>query len=235
MYITTLVTSLFILLLFIFFWVFEMLYESKFLGRYNIKVTATLVYGFLLFLSSEIMLFASFFWAFIDRYCTLSSYTGLWYTVAVAESFDSIKTPIFATLVLVTSGFTYNTAYYYYKGRMSLGFVLFSTLTLVLGSFFLWIQYNEYINLLCTISNTVSLSLFYLITGFHGAHVFVGILFIFLTQVQLTLYKSSTGNMLMLSISLMYWHFVDIIWLVVLTFLYFKQSLDLENYITYSF
>jgi cytochrome c oxidase subunit 3 len=87
---------------------------------------------------------------------------------------------------------------------MAEGFLLFSLITILLGIIFLVIQYNEYINLLGSITNTVALSIFYLVTGFHGAHVFLGIVLIICTEIQIDLYDISTGNTLMISIALMY-------------------------------
>jgi cytochrome c oxidase subunit III len=86
---------------------------------------------------------------------------------------------------------------------------LLSLLTNLLGFLFLSIQYLEYKHLKFGLSDTVYCSLFYLLTGFHGVHVFLGNLLLIIQYSLKFLYASKSN--LGLALALIYWHFVDII------------------------
>ena len=81
--------------------------------------------------------------------------------------------------MLITSGFLANHAYYSLRGGSRSGLYLCGSITLFLGVIFLWIQLLEYNGLDLRMSDNVYGSFFFLLTGFHGFHVTVGIIFLF--------------------------------------------------------
>jgi cytochrome c oxidase subunit 3 len=95
-------------------WCKEIVYES-FSGKYTKKLRAALLYGFLLFLISEAMLFGSIFWAYFDRLFHLSYVTGFLSVPTTVEIVRWYKEPLYATIVLLASGWTCNSAYYYFQ------------------------------------------------------------------------------------------------------------------------
>jgi len=204
---------------FAFMWLRDMLIEASVFGKYNKKVRAALVYGFFLFIISECFLFGGFFWAYFDRLFHASMMTGnssLPY--GLQPIFKSTKSFV-ATLLLVSLGVLLNYGVYLMRiGSWIYPYILFYIAT-IFGILFLCIQYYEYNRVLSfNITQSVFGSLFYFLTGFHGIHVVVGLLFL-LTSLSLLHYRYffSKERHMLLMISIFYWHFVDIIWL----FLYF--------------
>jgi len=221
----------------IFCWCKEVTYES-FSGKYTKKLRSALLYGFLLFLLSEAVLFGSIFWAYFDRIFNLSYATGFLSVPSTTEVIRWYREPLFATIILVTSGWTCNLSYYYlFKNKNSNTSILsivsenrqyayfYSFITIFMGILFLYIQYSEYSHLRFSISDNIYSSVFFTLTGFHGLHVLVGTLFLF-TQYYIKfwyLHKRTSS----LTMAVLYWHFVDIIWLFLWFFVYYFNNLDI--------
>lgn len=207
-------------------WCKEIVHES-FFGKYTKKLRSALLFGFLLFLVSEAMLFGSIFWAYFDRLFHLSYVTGFLSVPTTVETIRWYKEPLYATVVLLASGWSSNYAYYLFqiKDVNSLKKAyLFSFLTNFLGCIFLFIQYIEYTHLTFTISDTVYCSVFYTLTGFHGIHVILGN---FLLYIQYRLKFTYIDNKVHgLGFAVLYWHFVDIIWIFLFFTLYFFNNID---------
>jgi heme/copper-type cytochrome/quinol oxidase subunit 3 len=100
--------------------------------------------------------------------------------------------------------------------RLRLGMLV----TLLLGAAFLVIQGIEYSKKDFALQSNAYGSLFFTITGFHGAHVFVGLLFNVVVQIRAWLGHFTAERHLAVTNASMYWHFVDAVWLVVFTTLY---------------
>jgi len=208
-------------------WFFEIIEESFFGGKYTKKLRSALLYGFLLFLVSEVLLFGSFFWAYFDRLFHLSYVTGFLSVPTTVESIRWFKEPLYATIVLLASGWSANYSYYLFKCHNSKSIkkaYFFSLLTNILGCIFLYIQYIEYTHLDFTISDSVYCSVFYILTGFHGIHVIIGN---FLLYSQYALKISTIDNKTFgLALAVLYWHFVDIIWIFLFICVYFFNNID---------
>jgi cytochrome c oxidase subunit 3 len=207
--------GLFLVIFFAFVWFRDMFIEAAVFGKYNRKVRAAIVYGFVLFVISECFFFGGFFWAYFDRLFHASMLTGnsaLPYGMqAICKSTKSFV----ATLLLVSSGVLLNYSVYLIRiGSWIYPYILWFIAT-IFGITFLYIQYYEYSRVLSfNITQTVYGSLFYLLTGFHGIHVIVGLLFLLTSFTLLhNRYFLSRERHLILMISIFYWHFVDIIWL----------------------
>lgn len=100
--------------------------------------------------------------------------------------------------------------------RLRLGMLI----TLLLGAAFLLIQGIEYSKKDFALQSNAYGSLFFTITGFHGAHVFVGLLFNIVVQLRAWLGHFTAERHLAVTNAAMYWHFVDAVWLVVFVSLY---------------
>lgn len=207
-------------------------------GKYTKKLRSALLYGFLLFLLSEAVLFGSIFWAYFDRLFNLSYTTGFLSVPSTTEIIRWYREPLFATIILVTSGWTCNLShYYFFKNKISSNNILsivsenrkyaylYSFITIFLGILFSFIQYSEYSHLRFNISDNIYTSVFYTLTGFHGLHVLVGTLFLF-TQYYIKFWylNNRTSS---LTMAVLYWHFVDIIWLFLWFFVYYFNNLDI--------
>lgn len=167
---------------------------------------------------------AFFFIALIIAYVYYRNFSGATDTVA---EYLNVKRAGMLTLCLVSSSFTLVAGKkQLFKGNVP-GFKLFTGLTLSLAVIFLSGQFYEYLELYkkqVTISDSVFGSSFFTLTGFHGLHVFLGLVAISL------LFVFSFGKFKILisrgihSIEL-YWHFVDVVWLFIFFFVYITPLL----------
>jgi len=169
------VISFFFLLISIFFWVYDVIIESDF-GRYNNKIHKALIFGFVLFLLSELMVFSGFFWVLFDRLFFLPNvYNSFNFNLLTLERLVWYREPLIGTLLLVTSGYFANLSYYSAKVKNREMVDIFQIIAIILGLLFLRIQCSEYFELNINISDNVFTSIFFLLTGFHGLHVIIGI------------------------------------------------------------
>jgi cytochrome c oxidase subunit 3 len=175
------------------------------------------VLGILLFILSEIMLFAAFFAAyfFLRVVVAPDSWppTGIELPVLIAG---------INTVVLVSSSFTIHYALEAIKHNNHRGLKLGLGMTWLLGATFLFIQINEYIHIGFTPRDGAFGSIFFSLTGLHGAHVFVGLLL--LTFANIRAWRGHFGpeqkDHLGVEVPGIYWHFVDIMWIVVFVTIY---------------
>lgn len=165
-----------------------------------------------------------FFIALIIAYVYYRNFRDL--TDTVAAHLDPWKTGIF-TVLLVASSFT---LIFSKKALRKEKFTLYKILmaaTILLGIIFMYGQISEYIGLYheqITMHKDIFGSTFFTLTGFHGAHVILGIIALSL------LFGMSFGSFRKVSVSAIegvdvYWHFVDVVWLFVFFFVYIIPSL----------
>jgi len=223
-------------------WFKDMIVESVIYGKYSRKLRQALNYGFILFLVSEIFLFVGFFWGYFDRIfdpVVLSGNNSL--PFGIEPLYKNIK-PIFATFLLVCSGFLINLSYISIKYSWMRA-LQFSYGSIILGGLFLFIQYMEYTTLLFTINDNVFCSSFYMLTGFHGFHVIVGLIFLLIQQERLYICEFTRQRQQGFVLGVMYWHFVDYIWIFLfisvyvlnwaLTYYYFNMNIfDTTQYLS---
>ena len=138
------------------------------------------------------------------------------------QALDIKKTGMF-TIILIASSFTFLIADHQLKKGNISRLKIWLVITILLGAIFLVGQGREYwrlINEHITLSSSVFGTSFYALTGFHGFHVFVGIIIlcIMLTLAFLGDFNKSSSNAI--SVAGIYWHFVDIVWIVVFTVVY---------------
>ena len=177
-------------------------------------------FGMFTFLASEAMLFAGL----ICGYMVLRGGAGNgWQMPEVLKNAETMIKTIIATLCLISSSFTlhFAEARLIQRRKGGVGLLL---LTIVLGSLFLTNQALEWINLhnegFWFNSTAIMGSCFFVLTGFHGMHVFIGVLLLIAT-----LFKSLGGEFSpqrhgFLECTGLYWHFVDIVWVFLFTILY---------------
>jgi cytochrome c oxidase subunit 3 len=171
------------------------------------------VLGILLFIISEIMLFGAFFAAyFFIRVVNSDSWPpGDGLPIAVAA--------INAAILLSSSVTLHWTDVSGKRGNqraMRVGIVT----TFLLGCTFLFIQINEYLHLGFTPKTSASASIFFGLTGLHGAHVVIGLLLLWMSAVRIFKGKVGPNNYKGLEVPGIYWHFVDAMWIVVFTTIY---------------
>jgi len=163
---------------YLFGWFDELQLESRLLGKHTKKIKSALLCGFFLFLCSEATLFAGFFWSLLDRIFAASSFISFTSFPCGLERIEWYRDPLRATFVLVASGYMANLAYYQILDKDRYASDFFWGLAIVFGLCFLYIQYKEYCHLHNDIRDSVWYSHMYVLTGFHGVHVIVGLLFL---------------------------------------------------------
>jgi cytochrome c oxidase subunit 3 len=171
--------------------------------------------GLITFLASEVMLFGSFFTAFF-----YIRYSGV-YPVYPPLPYDIPKdlTGI-NTCILISSSFTMHWALVSIKRNRRFGLICGLGLTLVLGLTFLALQIHEYLHLGFTPSNNAFTSGFFSLTGLHGFHVFVGASLLAIALLRSIRGHYSAGQHIGLEVTGLYWHFVDVVWIVLYTVVY---------------
>jgi heme/copper-type cytochrome/quinol oxidase subunit 3 len=178
----------------------------------------------ILFIVSEIMFFFAFFWAFFDASLNPNQSIGGVWPPAFMTVLDAWKIPFLNTVVLLTSGATLTYSHmairHGNKRQAYLGLVA----TLILAVYFTGLQYFEYCNAPFSISDSVYGSVFFLITGFHGIHVMIGSIFIFVSLLRLQADHFSQEHHLGFEFASWYWHFVDVVWIFVFIVIYLWGS-----------
>jgi heme/copper-type cytochrome/quinol oxidase subunit 3 len=181
-------------------------------------------WGMVFFIASESLLFANL----IAGYLYLRVRAGTWPPPGQGDLKD-IALPIVNTVILLSSSYPINLAGRAIAGRKPR--LLFWRLTerwtpwlilttIILGSIFLSIQAVEYSSNNFGISNNLLGSTFYTVTGFHGAHVAVGIILLLVNFFRAVRGQFTRTNHFSLAAGEMYWHFVDVVWIFVFTLVY---------------
>ena len=175
--------------------------------------------GMLLFIGSEIMLFGSFFAAYFFVRVVNPSAPDHWPP-------EPYHFPVFVagvnTAFLISSSFTVHWALEGARKGNREAMKMGLAVTWLLGATFLFIQINEYIHIGFSARDGAFGSIFYGLTGLHGAHVFVGLML--LTFANIRAWRGHFGpeekDHLGVEVPGIYWHFVDIMWLIVFTAVY---------------
>jgi len=177
----------------------------------------TALMGMMLFIASEIMFFAGLFGA----YFTFRGQAQVW--PPQGFEVEPFPLPAILTVILVTSSFTmqYATIAIRRGDRTAMNRAL--TVTLLLGLIFLAGQLYDYANLPFSIRSGVYGSLFFTMTGFHGAHVLGGAIGIFVVLSRGVSGQFSKEHHVAVEAVHWYWHFVDVVWIALFFTLYFLR------------
>lgn len=93
-------------------------------------------------------------------------------------------------------------------------------MTVFLGVLFLISQINEYYEIAYNINDSVFCSVFFMLTGLHGFHVFAGVMFLYVCLERVANQEYTSKHYLGLICAIWYWHFVDIVWIFLYIFIY---------------
>jgi cytochrome c oxidase subunit 3 len=175
--------------------------------------------GMLLFIISEIMVFGAFFTAYFFIRVVHDSTTGpSWFPLHGHEL--PVAVAGVNTAILLSSSVTLHWAQTSAKNGNRLGLKAGMLTTFLLGATFLFIQINEYIHIGFAPSDSAQASVFYGLTGLHGAHVFIGLTLLAMVTVRAFRGHFSAEEHRGVEIPGVYWHFVDVMWIVVYTTIY---------------
>jgi heme/copper-type cytochrome/quinol oxidase subunit 3 len=174
------------------------------------------MWAMLLFIATEATLFAYL----ITSYFFLGVSNPSWPPAGFEN--PKLELPLIMTALLLSSSVVLYAAEQYRKRGRIAAYRGGTALTIVLGLGFLLLQAREYADKLKHMppSSHAYASMFFLITGFHGAHVALGLLMLLWTLLADVRGRLAVIEPLALKNTSLYWHFVDGVWLVILTCLY---------------
>jgi len=204
-------------------WSYNLIKESTTGGHHTQRVQKALMYGMLLFLISEAMLFFPFFWAFFHGALSPAiSIGGVWPPVGIKdiEVLDAFMLPLVNTIVLLSSGVALVSAHRGIVSGHKAVVLNMLYLAISLGIFFSWLQFIEYGLTKFSISDGLYGSVFFMLTGLHGFHVIVGTTLLLISYWRVIANTFSTNHHIGFETAAWYWHFVDIVWLFVFAFVY---------------
>ncbi|MET0181640.1 MAG: cytochrome c oxidase subunit 3 [Caulobacterales bacterium] len=231
-------------------WWRDVIKESR-SGDHTPIVDLHLRYGMILFIASEVMFFVAWFWVFFE----LAIFHGhradwivpTWDDATKAawanwppphvETFEPFHLPLINTLILLLSGTTVTWAHHALQKGDREGAKWGLVLTVLLGCVFTYVQFfveypargfhfgnmNDVTN-----ANLYGAS-FFMATGFHGFHVIIGTIFLAVCLLRLLIGHFTPQKHFGFEAAAWYWHFVDVVWLFLFTFVYVTPYLFMEQ------
>ena len=219
------VTGFTIILYVMFTWWRDIIREATFEEQHTFAVQRGLRLGMILFIVSEVMFFFAFFWAFFhSSLAPTFNIGGVWPPQAI----DPIQTsgiPLTNTFFLLSSGATVTWAHHAIIVRAKKQAIVGLLLTLVLAILFTGLQGLEYFDAPFCISDSVFGSCFYMATGFHGFHVFIGTISLLISLLRIVVNHFTSTHHFGFESAAWYWHFVDVVWLFLFITVYWWSSL----------
>lgn len=212
------------LIFFMFFWWVDVIREGTVEGQHTTKVSAGLRLGMLLFIVSEVLFFFAFFWAFFHSSINPSIALGGVWPPAFLYILDPWKIPLLNTILLLSSGASVTWAHHSIVYGSKFEAILALVVTISFATIFTGLQAFEYVNAPFSISDSVYGSTFYLATGFHGFHVFIGTCFLTFCLYRLFQNHFTREHHFGFEAAAWYWHFVDVVWLFLFITIYWWGS-----------
>lgn len=204
-------------------WLFDLSIESL-KGVHNSKMRSSFVIGFLLFILSEVMFFFSLFWAFFNFSLSTNIWLLYWPPQGLLTNviLNSNYIPELNTFLLIFSGFLLTVSHeLFVSDRTNRNISLFFlSLTILFGFLFLVVQYFEFKSAFFNFNDSVYASTIFFLTGFHGFHVLLGVIALFIALYRNLMHYTTITEHQGFEFAIWYWHFVDVIWFFVYYFIY---------------
>nr|APB02809.1 cytochrome c oxidase subunit III [Lytta caraganae] len=198
--------------------------EGAFQGLHTMNVTLGLRWGMILFITSEVFFFISFFWGFFHNSLSPAIEIGLIWPPKGIQVFNPIQIPLLNTLILLTSGLTVTWAHHSLMENNYSQTLQGLALTAILGIYFSILQGYEYLESSFSISDSAYGSSFFMATGFHGIHVIIGTSFLLVCLMRHYMSHFSQIHHFGFEAAAWYWHFVDVVWLFLYISVYWWGS-----------
>ncbi len=207
-----------------FLWWRDVLKESATKGLHSPVVQLGLRYGMMLFITSEVMFFVGFFWAYFHFALypahVLGTETPMWPPEGI-RTFDPFQLPLLNTLILLLSGTTVTWAHHALLEGKRNQLIMGLGLTILLGLSFTTFQAMEYSEAPFKFAGGgVYPSVFFLATGFHGFHVIIGTIFLVVCWYRARRDEFTPQRHFGFEAAAWYWHFVDVVWLFLFVAVY---------------
>lgn len=211
-----------------FFWWRDVIHESVHERAHSPIAQIGMRYGMALFIASEVMFFVAFFWAFFDaslypadgQQVLRETYTqGVW-PPPQFEVIPAFDLPFLMTMILLLSGCTVTWAHHAILHGNNDDTIKALAVSVGLGVVFLMLQVYEYGHATFGFTEGIYPSTFYMATGFHGFHVFVGTVFLAVCLFRAMKNHFTSERHFGFEAAAWYWHFVDVVWLFLFVSVY---------------
>ena len=209
-----------LILLTMYLWWRDVVHEAEVGGHHTPIVQLGLRYGMALFIASEVMFFAAFFWAYFNAALFPTDEIGSQWPPVGIETFDPFDLPLLNTLVLLLSGVTVTWAHHALRENNRRDLIRGLLATVLLGVFFTALQAYEYGHAAFSFTDGIYASTFFMATGFHGFHVIVGTLFLLVCLFRAMAGQFKPDHHFGFEAAAWYWHFVDVVWLFLFACIY---------------
>jgi cytochrome c oxidase subunit 3 len=209
-------------------WWRDVIREAEYKGDHTRVVQLHHRYGMILFIASEVMFFVAWFWAYFNvalfpddpfQVTRTELIGGVWPPKGI-ETFDPWHLPLLNTLILLTSGTTVTWAHHALLHNDRQGVKWGLICTVLLGLTFTGVQAYEYSHAHFDFTGNVYGSAFMMATGFHGAHVIIGTIFLIVCLLRVYWGHFKPNQHLGFEFAAWYWHFVDVVWLFLFACIY---------------
>lgn len=194
-------------------WFRDVTRERTFQGIHRYKVLNGIKWGIVLFITSEIFFFLSFFWSFFHRRLSPTIEIGIQWPPIGINPFNPIQIPLLNTIILLSSGFTVTWAHHSLIENNIKNTNTRLFITVILGIYFSLLQAIEYLEASFSIADSVYGRSFFIATGFHGIHVLIGTTFLIICLLRTNSLHFSITHHFGFEAAAWYWHFVDVVWL----------------------
>nr|YP_001648389.1 cytochrome c oxidase subunit III [Indotyphlops braminus]ABC55923.1 cytochrome oxidase subunit 3 [Indotyphlops braminus] len=205
-------------------WWRDIVREATFQGHHTKMVQKNMRYGMALFITSEVFFFLGFFWAFYHLSLSPGPELGATWPPTGIMPLNPFEVPLLNTMVLLTSGVTITWSHHAIMEGSKKEATLALTMTALLGAYFTLLQFSEYLETPFTISDNTYGSTFFVATGFHGLHVMIGTTFLITSLIRLHAFHFTTNHHFGFEAAAWYWHFVDVVWLLLYISIYWWGS-----------
>jgi cytochrome c oxidase subunit 3 len=205
-------------------WFKDVVVEGAYLGHHTKQVKDGLMIGVVLFIISEVFAFLSVFWAFFHSSLSPTiEIGGAWPPLGITP-LDPFAIPLLNTFLLLSSGAFITYGHHALIAGNRKAAIEGVILTVVLAVIFTGLQYFEYSEAGFTMADGVYGSTFYASTGLHGIHVIIGTIFIVVALIRIINYQLTSTHHNGFEASILYWHFVDVVWLFLFIAVYFWSN-----------
>ena len=221
-----LMNGLFLIIYVMYVWWRDVVREATYEEHHTFVVQRGLRLGMVLFIASEVMFFFAFFWAFFhSSLAPVHNIGGVWPPKSIV-AMDTYTIPLTNTVLLLSSGATVTWSHHAIILNAKRQNVISLLFTLILAILFTYFQGLEYVSAPFNISDSVYGSCFYMATGFHGFHVFVGTCALIVSLVRIVLNHNTNTHHFGFESAIWYWHFVDVVWLFLFINVYWWGNLE---------
>jgi cytochrome c oxidase subunit 3 len=206
------------------FWFRDVVSEGTYLGDHTMSVQRGINIGVGLFIASEALFFLAIFWAFFHSALSPTVELGAQWPPMGITAINPFELPLLNTVILLSSGVTVTWAHHSLIQGNRAGVLYGLIITLLLAVIFTICQGVEYSVSSFTISDGIFGTCFYFGTGFHGLHVIIGTIFLGVGFWRIYAYQATDNHHLGFESAILYWHFVDVVWLFLFISIYYWGS-----------